>query len=90
LFVLNLCGDWANDWFHDSSDKRFNNIRDFLHVILKIFGHDWDEVYNELVDDFMEKWRRKNLPNIKTISSDIEVDSPPYSIQELKEIILNM
>jgi hypothetical protein len=26
----------------------------------------------------------------KTISSDIEVDSPPYSIQELKEIILNM
>jgi hypothetical protein len=43
----------------------------------------------ELVDDFMEKWR-KHLPNIKTISSDIEVDSPPYSIQEIKEIILNM
>jgi hypothetical protein len=61
-----------------------------LHAFLEIFGHDRDEVYNELVDDFMEKWRRKNLPNIKTISSDIEVDSPPYSIQELKEIILNM
>jgi hypothetical protein len=59
LFVLTLCGDWANDWFHDSPDKRFKNIRDLLHAFLEIFGHDRDEVYNELVDDFMEKWRRK-------------------------------
>jgi hypothetical protein len=56
----------------------------------KGFGHDRDEVYNELVDDFMETWKRKNLLDIKTISSDIEVDSPPDPIEELKEIIQNM
>jgi hypothetical protein len=38
----------------------------------------------------MEKWKRKNLPDIKTISSDIMIDSPPDPIEELKEIILNM
>jgi hypothetical protein len=38
----------------------------------------------------MEKWKRKNLPDIETISSDIEIDTPPDPIEELKEIILNM
>jgi hypothetical protein len=32
----------------------------------------------------METWRRKNLPNIKTISSDIEVDTPSDPIEEFK------
>jgi hypothetical protein len=32
----------------------------------------------------------KNLLAIKTTNSDIEVDSPPDPIEELKEIILNM
>jgi hypothetical protein len=38
----------------------------------------------------MEKWRRKNLLNIKTTNSDIEVDTPPDPIEELKEIIHNV
>jgi len=90
FFVLTLCGDWANDWFHDSPNKRFKNIRDLLHAFLEIFGHDRDEVYNELVDDFVEKWKRKNLLAIETTSSDIKIDAPLSSIEELKEIIMNM
>jgi hypothetical protein len=38
----------------------------------------------------METWKRKNLPNIKTISSDIEVDAPSNPIEEFKEIIQNV
>jgi hypothetical protein len=57
---------------------------------LERFGHDQNEVYNELVDDFMETWRRKNLPNIKTISSGIKIDAPPNPIEELNEEIQNM
>jgi hypothetical protein len=57
---------------------------------LEIFWDDRDEIYNELVDDFVEKWKRKSLPDIETISSDIEIDTPPDPIEELKEIILNM
>jgi hypothetical protein len=90
LFVMTLCGEWAYDWFHDSKDKKFKTIRDLLHAFLEIFGHDRDEVYNELVDDFVEKWKRKNLLAIETTSSDIKIDAPPSPIEELKEIILNM
>jgi hypothetical protein len=61
-----------------------NIIWDFLHDFLEIFGDDQDEIYNELVDDFMEKWKRKNLPDMDTISSDIEEDTPPDPIKELK------
>jgi hypothetical protein len=61
-----------------------------LHAFLERFGDDRDEIYNELVDDFVEKWKRKSLPDIETISSDIEIDTPPDAIEELKEIILNM
>jgi hypothetical protein len=57
---------------------------------LEIFGDDRDETYNELVDSFMENWKKKNLPDIKTVSSDIEIDTPLDPIEELKEIILNM
>jgi hypothetical protein len=38
----------------------------------------------------METWRNKNLPNIETISSDIEVDAPSDPIKELNEITQNM
>jgi len=61
-----------------------------LHAFLDRFGNDRDEIHNELVDDFVEKWKRKNLLAIEMISSDIEVDTPPDPIEELKEKILNM
>jgi hypothetical protein len=90
LFVFTLCGDWANDWFHDSPNKTFKTIRDLLHNFLNLFGRSQYEIHNELVDDFMETWRRKTLPNIKTISSDIEVDSPPDPIKEINEVVQNI
>jgi hypothetical protein len=80
----------ACDWFLIRNDKSIKTIRDFLHDFLERFGDDQDEIYSELIDDFMGKWKRKNLSNIKTISSDIEVDDPPDPIKELKEIIQNM
>jgi hypothetical protein len=90
LFVFTLCGDRANDWFHHSPNKTFKTIRDLLHAFLNLFGRSQHEIHNELVDSFMETWRRKNLPNIKTISSDIEVDTPSNPIEECKEIIQNV
>jgi hypothetical protein len=81
---------YASDWFLLHEDNSIKTIRDFLHDFLERFGDDRDEIYNELVDDFMEKWKRKNLLAIKTTSSDIEVDTPPDPIEELKEVILNM
>jgi hypothetical protein len=90
LFVMTLVGERANDWFHDSPDKTFKTIRDLLHAFLNLFGRSQQEVHNELVDIFMETWRKKNLPNIKTISSDIEVDAPSDPIKELNEITQNM
>jgi hypothetical protein len=80
----------ACDWFLMHNDKSIKNIRDFLHDFLERFGDDQDEIYSELVDDFMGKWKRKNLSNIKTISSDIEVDDPPNPNEEFKETITNM
>jgi hypothetical protein len=38
----------------------------------------------------MGKWKRKNLSDIATINSNIEVDIPPDPIEELKETIINM
>jgi hypothetical protein len=90
LFVFTLCGERASDWFHDSPDKTFKTLQDLLHAFLNLFGRSQHEIHNELVDNFMETWRRKNLPNIKTISSDIEVDTPPDPIKELNEITQNM
>jgi hypothetical protein len=89
LFVMTL-GVESYYWCHDSPDKRFKTIRDLLHAFLEMFGHDRDKVYDELVEDFMEKWRRKNLLNIKTTNSYIEVDSPPDPSKDLREIIVNM
>jgi hypothetical protein len=57
---------------------------------LERFGDDQDEIYDELVDDFMEKWKRKNLPSIETINSDITIEAPPNPIEELNEEIQNM
>jgi hypothetical protein len=61
-----------------------------VHAFLERWGNDQDETYNELVDAFMEKWKKKNLPGIETINSDIKIDTPPDSIEELKEIIQAM
>jgi hypothetical protein len=80
----------ACDWFLIRNEKSIKTIRDFLHEFLERFGDDQDEIYGELIDDFMEKWKRKNLSNINTISSDIEVDDPPDPIKELNEITQNM
>jgi hypothetical protein len=80
----------ACDWFLIHKDKSIKTIRDFLHDFLERFGDDQDEIYSELIDDFMGKWKRKNLSNIETIISDIEVDIPPDPIEELKETIINM
>jgi hypothetical protein len=57
---------------------------------LERFGHDRNEVHDELVDDFMEMWKRKNLLAIETTSSDIKIDAPPNPIKELNEVIQNM
>jgi hypothetical protein len=80
----------ANDWFLLHEDKLIKTIWEFLHDFLERFGDDQDKIYDELIDDFMEKWRMKNLLNIKTINSDIEVDIPPDPIAELKYTIINM
>jgi hypothetical protein len=90
LFVFTLCGERAMSWFHDSPDNTFKTIQDLLHAFLNLFGRSQREVHNELVDNFMETWRRKNIPNIKTISSDIEVDAPSNPIEELNEITQNI
>jgi hypothetical protein len=58
------------------------NLKRFLHEV-NMFAH-------ESNDDFMERWRGKNLPDMDTINSDTEEDTPPDPIKELKEIILNM
>jgi hypothetical protein len=90
LFAIIL--DWEKPlhWFHDSPDGRFKNIQGLLHAFLERFGHDRSEVYDELVDEFMETWKRKNLLAFKTINTDIEVDSPSDPIKEPKEIIQNV
>jgi hypothetical protein len=80
----------ACDWFLLHEDKSIKIIQDFLYDFLEIFGDDQDEIYSELIDDFMGKWKRKNLSDIETINSDIEVDIPPDPIEELKETIVNM
>jgi hypothetical protein len=86
-----LEGDgYACNWFLLHEDNSIKTIRDFLHDFLEIFGDDRYEIYTELVDDFMEKWKKKNLPDIKTINSDIEIDTPPDPIEELKVVIFNM
>jgi hypothetical protein len=54
----------------------------FLDEVI-MFSHESD-------DDSMERWRRNYLPDMDTISSDTEKDTPPDPIKELEEIILNM
>jgi hypothetical protein len=61
-----------------------------LHAFLNLFGRSQHEIHNELVDGFMETWRRKNLLNIKTISSDIEIDAPSNPIKEINEVVRNI
>jgi hypothetical protein len=80
----------AFDWFLLHEDKSIKTIRDFLHDFLESFGDDQDEIYSELIDDFMGKWKRKNLSDIETISLDVEVGIPPDPIEDLKQTIINM
>jgi hypothetical protein len=87
MFVMTLVPGYACDWFHDSEDDTFNTLRDLLLAFLERFGDDRDETYNELVDAFMEKWKKKNLPDIGTINLDIKIDTPLDFIKELEEII---
>jgi hypothetical protein len=90
LFVFTLVNERAMYWFHDSPDNTFKTIQDLLHAFLKLFGRSQQEVHDELVDNFMETWRRKNLPNIETISSNIEVDAPSDPIEELNKTVQNI
>jgi hypothetical protein len=87
---MTLGDEWAYDWFHDSHDKKFKTIQDLLHDFLGMFGHDRDEIYSELVDDFVEKWKRKNLLAVEITSSDIKIDAPSNTIEEIQEVIQNM
>jgi hypothetical protein len=80
----------AGDWFLFRNEKSIKTIRGFLHDFLERFGDDQDEIYSELIDDFMGKWKRRNLSNIDTISSDIEVDDPPNPIEEFNETVQNI
>jgi hypothetical protein len=90
LFVFTLCGERAMSWFHDSPDNTFKTIQDLLHAFLRLFGRSQQEVHDELVDIFMETWRRKNLSHIETISSDSEVDIPSNPIEEFNETVQNI
>jgi hypothetical protein len=90
LFVFTLVGERASDWFHDSPDKTFKTIQDLLHAFLRKFGRSQQEVHDELVDNFMETWRKKNLSYIETISSDSEVDIPSNPIEEFNETVQNI
>jgi hypothetical protein len=90
LFVFTLVGEREMYWFHDLPDNTFKNIRDLLHVFLNLFGCNQQELHNELVDNFMETWRNKNLPNIETVSSDMEIGAPSDPIKELNEITQNI
>jgi hypothetical protein len=90
LFVMTLAGELAYDWFHDSNDKKFKTMRDLLFSFLYGFGRNRNSVYNELVDDFMETWERKNLLSTRTTNSDTEVDSPPDPIKEINEVVQNI
>jgi len=48
------------------------------------------KTYNELIDAFMEKWKEKKPPDIKSISPYTKIDTSPDSIEKIKEIIQAM
>jgi hypothetical protein len=90
LFVFTLVRDREMFWFQDSLDKSFNTIQELLHAFLDMFGYGQQELHDELVDNFMETWRKKNLSYMETISSDSEADIPSDPIEEINEVIQNM
>jgi hypothetical protein len=45
------------------------------------------KTYKELTNAFMEKWKEKEPPDIKTISSDIKIDVSTTPIEKLTEVI---
>jgi hypothetical protein len=90
LFAWTFYGELVSDWFRNLSVKKFKTMRDLLFAFLYGFGRNQVSILNELVDDFMETWERKNLLDTKTTNSDIEVDSPPDLIEELNEVVQNI
>jgi hypothetical protein len=90
LFVFTLVRERGNDWFRDSPDNTFKTIQDLLHAFLDMFGYSQQETHDELVDIFMETWRKKNLSYMETISSDSEVDIPSNPIEEFNETVQNI
>ena len=90
LFVFTLCDERGIDWFRDSPDNTFKTIQDLLHDFLGLFGRSQQEVHDELVDIFMETWRKKNLSYIETVSSNSEVDIPSNPIEEFNETVQNI
>jgi hypothetical protein len=90
LFFFTLCDERGIDWFRDSPDNTFKTIQDLLHDFLGLFGRSQQEVHDELVDIFVETWRKKNLSYIETISSNSEVDIPANPIEEFNETVQNI
>jgi hypothetical protein len=90
LFVFTLVRDREMFWFQDSLDKSFKTIQELLHAFLDMFGYGQQELHDELVDNFMETWRKKNLSYMETISSDSEVDIPSNPIEEFNETVQNI
>jgi hypothetical protein len=90
LFVFTLVGERESDWFHDSPDNTFKNIRDLLHAFLEQFGRDQQELTMNWLIFLWEHGSIKNLSYIETISSDSEVDIPSNPIEEFNETVQNM
>ena len=90
LFVFTLVRDREMFWFQDSPDKTFKTIRELLHAFLNMFGRGQQELHSELVENFMEMWRKKNLSYIEAINSGSEVDIPSNPIEEFNETVQNI
>jgi len=90
LFVFTLVRDREMFWFQDSLDKSFKTIQELLHAFLDMFGHGQRELHDELVGNFMETWRNKNLSYVETVSSDIKADAPSDPIEEFNETVQNI
>jgi hypothetical protein len=90
LFVFTLVRDREMFWFQDLPDKTFKTIQELLHAFLDMFGCGQQELHCELVENFMETWKFKNLSHMETISSDSEVDFPSNPIEDFNESVQNM
>jgi hypothetical protein len=84
--VSHCFAKWCNNaWHEDVGMKLF--ILSFDDDDLDWFTKLKDKqvkTYKELTNAFMEKWKEKEPPDIKTVNSDIKIDAP---IKELIEVI---